>query len=181
MDRNWLRALPLILLLLVSAMLATGLFNRPPESPTASAGKKMLAFDLPTLSGEAVRMTPNGFSGHTAILNVFASWCVPCTVEHPVLMKLAQSGKVQLYGLAWKDTPEHIAAWLAARGNPYRLVGIDRYGQTTVALGLTGAPETFVLDRDGNIYYHLKAPLTDDDINQIILPLVERLNAPHTP
>lgn len=180
MNPKLLRTLPLFLLLLLSLALAMGLIHgKPPKDRDASmVGRKVIPFEVPALPAPGETQTgfsPNTWKGHVAVLSVFASWCVPCAAEHPVLMKLAATGKVPIYGLAWKDTPEKIAAWLKVNGNPYRRVGVDEFGRSTVLLGLTGVPELFVIGRDGTIFYHHRSPVDDYTVNNVILPMVERL------
>ncbi|OYV48010.1 MAG: hypothetical protein B7X10_03725, partial [Burkholderiales bacterium 21-58-4] len=119
-------------------------------------GLRIAPFTLPGLGGG--HFSPQLWKGKVALLNVFASWCVPCASEQPALVRLAQTGKILIYGLAWKDQPQKVAEYLRKNGNPYRSVGLDAYGQTTIPLALTGVPETFVIDKTGRVYYQYDMP-----------------------
>lgn len=177
MNANTLRLAPLVIMLLLAFAMAMGLFNGTSSQRDASlVGMRINPFTLPSLDAQTGRFTPKSWKGQVAVLNVFASWCEPCAAEHPELLRLSQSGNINLYGMAWKDSPQKVANWLAANGNPYRSVGIDAQGQTTVALALTGIPETFIIDKKGVIAWHYRQPLTADIINSVMLPLIEKLN-----
>jgi cytochrome c biogenesis protein CcmG, thiol:disulfide interchange protein DsbE len=171
------KALPLIILLLLAVVLAVGGQRQTPPSPLV--GTKIPSFGAPALDKNGAVFSPDRWKGKVVLLNVFASWCLPCAAEHETLMRLAKSGKVEIVGLAWRDEPERITKWLAERGNPYKLVGIDAKGENTVELGLTGVPETFVIGRDGVIAWHYKSNLTDDIVEKTILPIIDRLQ--HAP
>ena len=131
-------------------------------------GRKIIDFEVSGLSSKV-------FSGNVVILNVFASWCEPCKLEHEVLLKLAETKKVKLYGLAWKNKPEAVIEYLEKYKNPFEQVGIDVTGKTTLTLGLSGVPETFIIDKNGVIAFHYKSVLTDDMLEKNILPLIEKL------
>jgi cytochrome c biogenesis protein CcmG/thiol:disulfide interchange protein DsbE len=171
-----LRFLPFLLLMLLAASMALGLLQKTASDADKSSLRRypVGSFSIATL-GDKNTFSPLLWQGKVAVVNAFASWCAPCAIEHPILMALAKTGKVELYGIAWKDTPENARAWLEKRGNPYRIVGVDSKGGATVALGLSGVPETLVIDRHGNVAYNYKSALTDDMIEDVILPLVERL------
>lgn len=177
-----IRLIPLAVLLLLALGLGTGLFTSEEDEPhgVKLVGYQAADFSVPTLpmaNAPAGTMTQRSWEGQVAVLNVFASWCEPCAAEHASLMKLAQTGKVAIYGLAWKDTPEKITAWINARGNPYQMIGIDQMGEATVPLSLTGVPETYLFKKDGTVFYHHKSPIDDETVEKVILPLVEKLNA----
>jgi len=179
------RLLPLILLLLLGIALAVGMFEHGKQNPveTRHLGKKMADFSVPLFRGQGESVNEFSskiFAGKVTLINVFASWCEGCVAEHKTLMKLAEvaadSGKVKIYGLAWKDKPESIANYLKKHGNPFAKIGVDSAGKTTIPLALTGVPETFLLDKNGVIVFHYKSSLTDDVVENKILPLVEKLN-----
>jgi cytochrome c biogenesis protein CcmG/thiol:disulfide interchange protein DsbE len=177
-----MRALPLFILLLLAAALGAGLLTHetPAQTGVSLVGYQPGPFELPSLpmaNQPAGKFSPKLWQGQVAVLNVFASWCEPCAAEHPVLMRLAQTGKVAVYGIGWKDKPASVTAWLNARGNPYQAVGIDQYGAATIALSMTGVPETYVLKKDGSVFYHHKSPIDNEIVDKVILPLVEKLNA----
>ena len=108
------------------------------------------------------------------LVNVFASWCVPCRIEHPLVARLAEQGVV-VHGINYKDRPEAARAWLGELGDPFRHVGVDADGRTAIEWGVYGVPETFVIDRDGRIAYRHVGPLQPHDVEEKILPLLESL------
>lgn len=171
-----MRLMPLIGLLFVALLLATGLFNRPAEEQRKSqmVGYHVGNFTIPSLLSE-IPMTPALWKDKIVVVNFFAAWCEACLVEHPVLMRMAASGKVEVIGIAWKDDAKDITEWLQKHGNPYHHIGIDEKGVTTLNFGLSGAPETYILDQKGNIAYNYKAPITDELLDTVILPMVEHL------
>lgn len=109
------------------------------------------------------------------LVNFFASWCVPCLAEHPLLVGLARSGEVRLVGINYKDKTEDATAWLKRHGNPYARIGADREGRTGIDFGISGVPETFIIDKDGRIAYQHIGPLTAEAIEDKILPLIKEL------
>lgn len=173
---NIIRMIPLLIMFLLSVAIATGMFNKDNNDAidTVNNGKQFTNFELPSLAKDAI-FSPKLFGGgRVLVVNVFASWCVPCASEHELLMKLAQ--KVNIYGVAWKDKPEDTLRYLSERGNPFQQIGIDESGQTTVPMAITGVPETFVLDKNGAIMLHYKAPITEEILTELIIPLVTTLN-----
>jgi len=171
-----LNRVPFVVVLLLLAVLGLGLSRRDVPPAERLAGQKLAAFSLPGMKDGEV-FSPALWQGKVAFINAFASWCEPCHVEHETLMKLAATKKIPLYGIAWRDKKTKAADWLKSKGNPYEAVGIDTGGSTTVALALTGVPESFVVDKKGMVRLHIGAMLTDDIVEQKILPLVEALNA----
>jgi cytochrome c biogenesis protein CcmG/thiol:disulfide interchange protein DsbE len=109
------------------------------------------------------------------VLNVFASWCVPCLAEHPFVTELARSTKARVVALNYKDAPEDAARWLARHGNPYAMVLADRDGRVGIDYGVYGVPETFVIDRDGVIRHKQIGPITPAALRDELLPLLRRL------
>lgn len=174
----YLRALPLVVFFLFVLMVALGVFSDGDRTTkSAMIGKRVHGFDMPVLIGDHVRLTPDAWRQKVVVVNVFATWCLPCVAEHPVLMRLAQTGRVDVYGVAWKDRREKVMNWLKARGNPYRVVGLDQTGKSTIVFGLMGVPETYVIDSSGIVRFVYRQPLTDAVVNETILPLVEQLRA----
>jgi cytochrome c biogenesis protein CcmG, thiol:disulfide interchange protein DsbE len=176
---HYARLMPLIILLgfvvICGIGLSVGKIANPSRSPLI--GKPLSFFSLPSFPDPISALTSRTWKGKVAIVNIFASWCESCNTEHPVLMKLAESRKVEIYGIAWKERPEDLSRWLNSKGNPYQKIGIDNSGRTTMTFGLTGVPETFVIDKSGAVAYHTKSALTEDMVNEEILPLVEKLQA----
>ena len=179
--RRWGAALPL----LVFAGLA-GLFwyalqtGDPSRLPSALIGKPVPQITLPPLEGlkneigsEVQSFTASDLAqGTPTIVNVFASWCVPCLEEHPILMALAEQPDVQIFGINHRDDPASARRFLGRYGNPYARVGTDPSGRTAIDFGVYGVPETFVISGDGKIAYRHVGPLTEDAITTKILPLI---------
>lgn len=164
-------------MLLLAFCLAFGLFSGSDSTVRESRliGYNVSDFSISTLDGKS-SITPETWKNKIVVVNIFASWCEPCIVEHPVLMRLAQTGKVEMVGIAWKDKPKKVTEWLQKHGMPFHHIGIDTEGKTTFAFGLTGVPETFIIDKKGTIAYNYKAPIDDKLVNEVILPMVEFLN-----
>lgn len=178
-----LRFLPLLLMLLLTLALAAGLVKKAPQDPVdmRHIGQHFGDFSIPQLASTTTGKTPpaltnQSFVGQVSVVSVFASWCQPCIAEHAVLMKLAESQKVNIYGIAWKDTAANVARYLNERGNPFQKIAIDTAGNSTVPLALTGVPELFVLDRRGAIAFHYRTAITEELLNQTLLPLIDKLN-----
>jgi len=135
------------------------------------------AFVLPQLHAPDKPIGPEAMRGQVWLLNVWASWCVSCRQEHPVLIDLAKSGEVPIYGLNYKDQREDALRWLVQWGDPYKLSIMDAKGATGIDYGVYGVPETFVIDKAGIIRYKQIGPLTPEILRDKILPLVRKLNA----
>jgi cytochrome c biogenesis protein CcmG/thiol:disulfide interchange protein DsbE len=156
-------------------------FSLPPLAPVGhtTAGHTTAGHTTAghTTIGDAT--SAPGFStadliGKVSLVNVFASWCVPCRVEHPVLNALAKSRRVPIYGINYKDKPEAARAWIGELGNRYNRIGADD-GRVGIEWGVYGVPETFVVDREGRIRYKQVGPLTQADLDRKILPLIASL------
>jgi len=142
--------------------------------PSALIGKPAPAFALPPLDGRTDGFASTDLGGKPALVNVFASWCLPCRAEHPLLLRLAKDG-VAVFGIDVKDKPEQVGAYLAELGNPYARIGADRDGRVVIDWGVYGYPETFVVDRGGVIRYRHVGPLMDYDLDHTIRPLLAQL------
>ena len=173
--RRVLYLLPLFLFLVLAGyfVLALRPGYDPHELPSAMINKEAPAFDLAGLDGKALALT--ALKGSPVLINFFASWCVPCRVEQPMLMRLANLEHVPLYGIDYKDQPEDAAKLLAQFGDPYRLVGLDPDGKVGLNFGVYGVPETYVLDSTGHIRKRFVGPLTAEDVNKELLPLLKAL------
>ena len=144
--------LPLVGVAALVALLYVGLGLNPREVPSPLIGKPAPQFDLPILSDPNQRMTNADFRGHVTLVNVWASWCVSCRVEHPLLVDLARSTNVRIVGLNYKDAPGDARRWLEALGDPYVNSIIDRDGRVGIDWGVYGVPETFVVDQIGRAH-----------------------------
>lgn len=170
--------LPLALFAAVAVALGVGLTLNPRLIPSALIDKPVPEFALPPVGdrGEGF-VTADLQTGEVAIVNVFASWCGPCRIEHPLLMEVAQNGDVPVHGINYKDQPKNATNWLKRYGNPYEKIGADRDGRVSIDWGVYGVPETFVVDRQGRIAYKHVGPMMAEDMHQRILPLVRELQA----
>lgn len=168
---------PLAAFLLLVGFLAAGLGLKPRELPSPLVDRPAPAFDLPTLSSEAQRLTPQDLRGRVWLLNVWASWCTACRDEHAAMVELAKSGAVPIYGLNYKDRPEDARGWLQRFGNPYVASLSDADGRVGIDYGVYGVPETFVIDRNGVIRGKLVGPLTAESYREVLQPLLRRLGA----
>ena len=147
--KRWLMVVPLALFLLVAVFLYRGLYLDPAELPSAMIGKPFPAFNLPTVQGDKT-LTQADLQGKPALVNVWATWCISCRVEHPVLNKLAEKGVV-IYGINYKDDNAAAVKWLAEFHNPYQLDIRDEDGNLGLNLGVYGAQETFFIEAKGVI------------------------------
>ncbi|PPQ26611.1 DsbE family thiol:disulfide interchange protein [Rhodopila globiformis] len=142
--------------------------------PSAMLEKPAPAFDLPGLDNSGP-LTMAGLKGHVVVINFFASWCVPCRIEHPLLLRLAQENHLPLYGIAYKDTPANIKRLLDTFGDPYRRIGMDQEGHAGLNFGVYGVPETYVIDANGIIRKRFVGPLTPETVDKELMPLLKQL------
>lgn len=167
--------LPFIVFVVLAVFLFIGLRLDPREVPSPLVGKAAPLFVQPQLGKEKNSFSPADMKGKVWLMNVWASWCVSCEEEHPVLMELAKLNLVPVVGLDYKDKPEAAMQVLNQRGNPYLLVAIDRDGRTGIDYGVYGVPETYVIDKQGIIQYKLIGPVNPKNLRETILPLVAEL------
>lgn len=172
----YLRLIPLGIFLMLALLMASGLFNSKP-APMVSplVGKEMPNLNLPQAQNTARTFGLRAIRNEVAIVSLFASWCEPCVAEHTLLARLAQESGARIYGIAWRDRQEKVLAWLGKHGNPYHVVMLDELGLSTAALGVHGLPETYVIAPSGVIAHKHSGPLTEEDLQQTILPLVARM------
>ncbi len=174
MNQRLLFLLPVIAFGTIAVGFGMGLTKDPKELPSQLLDKPLPAFALPSLDASKKLVDSKTLRG-PMLLNVFASWCAACVEEHPLLMQIGREKKVPLYGMDWKDKPEDGAATLQLNGNPYAVVFNDQSGRTGVDMGVTGVPETFVIDREGRVRYRHIGPITDDAWQKTFMPLFEKL------
>ncbi len=186
--------LPLLLFIVLAVFLALGLNLHPSEIPSPLINKPAPAFLAPKLQATArdggsvvigrepirppeEKLTPADLKGKVWLFNVWASWCASCRLEHPVLNQLALAKAAVIVGLNYKDEPEAAKGWLAQFGNPYDVSIMDQDGRIGIDWGVYGVPETFVIDKQGVIRYKHTGPVTPDDVQQVFLPLIAKLQA----
>jgi cytochrome c biogenesis protein CcmG/thiol:disulfide interchange protein DsbE len=167
--------LPLVVFLVLAGFLYVGLGLDPREVPSPLIDKPAPAFNLPQLQDPSKKFSAEEMKGKVWLLNVWASWCVSCKEEHPVLMSLAQQNIVPVYGLDYKDKKEDGEMTLRQAGNPYTLVAMDRDGRIGIDYGVYGVPETYVIDKQGIIRYKQIGPVNYQNLREKILPLVAEL------
>lgn len=172
------RFLPLLAFLVVAVSLGLGLGLKPREIPSPFIGKALPSFSLTKLENPAEKFSPTDLAGRPWLLNVWASWCVACQQEHPVLMEAAQRYGITIVGLDYKDQRSEAVKFLAQRGNPYLLSVMDDSGNAGIDLGVTGVPETFVIDALGIVRFKHIGPMTLPVIEQSILPIVRTTPSP---
>lgn len=175
--RRPLFLLPLLLLAAFVVWISGPLLsNRDSQAlPSALVDKPLPAFALPALAGRADGVASTDFGGKPMLLNVFASWCMPCLAEHPVMTKLGKEDGIPVLAINYKDKPVDVLAWLRRNGDPYLRIGADPDGRTAIDLGVYGVPETFVIDKEGRIRHRHPGPLTPDIVDTKIRPLLAEL------
>jgi len=167
--------IPLILFIGLVVFLAIGLNRDPHEVPSPLINKAAPAFEIPQLADGSKMFSPANMKGQVWVLNVWASWCVACREEHPVLVELAKSQIAPVIGLDYKDKREDALAMLAKQGNPYLLSAFDGNGRVGIDYGVYGVPETYIIDKTGVIRFKHIGPLTMNLLNQKIYPMLTEL------
>ena len=169
------RIVPIIAFVLLGLLLAVGLkiSDHKTDLPSPLIGKTIPQFSLPVLGKEDMTVTHEDLIGQPFLLNVWASWCVTCRIEHPLIEQLATSGRLRVVGLNYRDQPEDALAWLAYFGDPYALNIADVKGRTAIDFGVYAAPESFLVDAGGTILFKHIGALTPEIIDTKILPLVQ--------
>jgi len=168
---------PLLVFVVLLIFLWGGLSLNPREVPSPLIGKPAPAFQLGRLDDPARTISEKDLRGQVWLLNVWASWCVACMEEHPVLVQFSRAGVVPIYGLNYKDQREAAQAWLAKNGNPYTTSIADLDGKVGIDYGVYGVPETFLIDKAGVIRYKRIGPVTPKILNDQIMPLIKQLQA----
>jgi cytochrome c biogenesis protein CcmG/thiol:disulfide interchange protein DsbE len=179
--RNILVLLPLIVFLGLAALFYVGLGGGDPSRlPSVLIGKPVPPTELPPIPG----LTRDGhpvpgvdtamFTGKVSLVNVWASWCVPCHDEAPLLNELAKDGRIQMIGINYKDADDNARRFLNRYGNPFAASGQDPSGRTAIDWGVYGVPETYVVDRDARIAYKLVGPITPENLKAALMPAIEK-------
>jgi cytochrome c biogenesis protein CcmG, thiol:disulfide interchange protein DsbE len=181
-SRRLLFLLPILLFAGLAAyfLLRLGEDRDPSEIPSALIDRPAPEFALPGMAAEAAGLARAdliraGSDGKVTIVNFFASWCLPCRAEHPLLSELAKHPGVTLYGILYKDEPAAAAEWLKELGNPYSAIGVDAKGRTGIDFGISGVPESFIIDRAGHIRFRQWGPLDQPTIDRKVMPLLDEL------
>jgi cytochrome c biogenesis protein CcmG/thiol:disulfide interchange protein DsbE len=158
-------------------MIAFGvsLHRNPSEVPSALIGKPVPEFSLAPVKGRVLGLSSADFKGDVSLVNVFASWCVACREEHPLLVRMKEAGFVSIHGLNYKDKPDDAARWLDTMGDPYTRTGADLDGRVAIDWGVYGVPETYVIDREGRIAFKQIGPITPNVLERTIRPLIAKL------
>lgn len=173
--RRLLFLLPALAFVVVGVFLALGLTRDPTILPLTLIGRPVPTFSLPPVQGRTLGLSSNDLKGEVSLVNVFASWCTACRLEHPVFLRLKAEGVVPIHGINYKDRPEDAAAWLDTLGDPYTRTGADRDGQVAIEWGVYGVPETLVIDRDGKIVFKQVGPVIPEVYREKIAPLLAEL------
>ena len=170
--------LPVLLFAGIAVWMAVPLIrgDDPSVLPSALIDRPAPDFALPALPEVPGGVARADLGGSVRLVNFFASWCVPCLAEHPLLTRLAREDGIPVLGVNYKDATADATAWLARHGNPYDKVGADADGRVAIDWGVYGVPETFIVDRDGHIRYRHAGPLTPDIVRDKLMPLIEELS-----
>jgi cytochrome c biogenesis protein CcmG/thiol:disulfide interchange protein DsbE len=179
--RRWLVALPLIVFIALAGLFLLRLHGGDPSKiPSALIGRPAPQTALPALEGLVNNgvaipgLDPAAFKGKVSLVNVWASWCVPCHDEAPLLTELSKDKRFQIVGINYKDAPDNARRFLGRYGNPFGRVGTDANGRASIEWGVYGVPETFVVGREGTIVYKLVGPITPDNLRSVLLPQMEK-------
>ena len=177
--RYLLYGLPLLLFAALAGYLWQGLGKDPGVLPSALIDKPAPEIALPALAGREPALplaTADLKTGAPLLVNVFASWCVPCQAEHPYVTAIAEEHGIPVHAINYKDKPEEAAAWLRRLGDPYGRVGADRDGRAGIEFGIYGVPETFLIDGEGRVRMRHAGPITPDVLETVILPSIRALD-----
>ena len=168
--------IPLGLFLVLVIFLAIGLTRDPSKLPSALIDKPVPAFRLPQLKDPAKTFSSEDMRGKVWMMNVWASWCMACREEHPYLSRYSKESGVPIYGLNYRDKTEDALAWIGELGDPYVLSAVDLDGRVGIDFGVYGAPETYLIDKSGNVRHRHVGPVMPEVWNKELLPLVQELN-----
>ncbi len=175
MTNQLIRFIPLILFIALGTVLYRGLFLDPQAIPSALIGKSVPSFNLTLLANDKTRVTEKDLKGDIVLLNVWGTWCVYCKYEHPFLVDIAKDSRVRLFGLNYKDDRQDAMQWLTDYENPYQFSIFDPLGKLGIELGVTAAPETFVIDGNGVIRMKYVGPIDTQVWQQHFLPMIDTI------
>ena len=168
---------PLVVAVAIGGAFYWGMKTGTDTLPSALIGRPVPEFTLPPIDGRQDGLATADLKGQVSLVNVWASWCVPCRAENPVLVSLARRGTVPIFGLNYKDTAKDALAFLAELGDPFARIGADTSGRVAIDWGIYGVPETYVIDADGTIAFRQVGPIDQKILDEVILPIVARLQA----
>lgn len=171
------RILPIGVFLVLIVFMAIGLTRDPSVIPTEMIDRELPQFQLPALHDPELIVRTEDLTGETTLVNVFGSWCVACLQEHPTLMQLSRDRTVRIIGVNWRDKREDALAWLEKHGDPYTRIVFDAESDLVIEMGVTGAPETFIVDPGGRIRYKQIGPITPDVWQDTIRPVIDAIAA----
>jgi len=168
--------LPLVIFAVLAAYFYVGLGMNPRALPNMLDGKPVPAFDLAPIKGSERGFASKDLLGKVSLVNIFGSWCYACQAEHPFLMRIKQEGWVPIYGIDWREKDADAGPrWLRKWGDPYTLIGDDPNSRAAIAFGVTGAPETFLVDQRGVVRYKQIGPITPEIWEETLWPLIQEL------
>jgi len=180
-SRRWLVLLPLLGFVALAGIFLLRLHGGDPSKiPSALIGRPAPQTVLPALEGlvnngaQVPGLDPAVFKGKVSVVNVWASWCVPCHDEAPLLTKLGQDKRLQFVGINYKDAADNARRFLGRYGNPFGIVGVDGNGRASIEWGVYGVPETFVVGRQGTIVYKMVGPVTSDNVDTVLKVEIEK-------
>ncbi|WP_454616003.1 DsbE family thiol:disulfide interchange protein [Bradyrhizobium cenepequi] len=180
-SRRWLVALPLVVFAALAALFLLRLYGGDPSKiPSALIGRPAPQTALPALEGlvrdgtQVPGLDPAAFKGKVSLVNVWASWCVPCHEEAPLFTELAKDNRLQLVGINYKDAPDNARRFLGRYGNPFGIVGVDANGRASIEWGVYGVPETFIVGREGTIVYKMVGPVTPQNLDSVLKVEIEK-------
>jgi len=172
---GWIFILPLVVLGGILVVFMWGLGRDTTLLPSTLIGKPVPEFSLPAVKGRKLGLSNKDLVGEVSLVNVFASWCPACKLEHPLFMRLQASGIVPINGINYKDAPDDAAAWLDELGDPYTRIGADINGRVGIEWGVYGVPETFVINKQGRVVYKIIGALTPKMLKDTLIPMIKRL------
>lgn len=173
--------IPLGLFLVLAGLFGIGLTLNPSQLDSELIDQPVPSFEIEDFDASAPAFRSEDLVGRTTLLNVFGSWCVACLVEHPKLMELTRDDSLYIVGLNWRDTREKASNWLDRHGDPYDRIGFDEFSFAAIEMGVTGAPETFIIDPEGRIRYKHTGPITDEVWAETLAPIIRKINAEAAP
>ena len=175
--KRWAYFLPIAIMAVLAVFFIIGLGRDPKLIPSVLINKPVPEFSLAALPGRGNSgLSSANLKGQVTLVDIYGSWCVSCLEEHPTLLKIKQTGEVVIHGIDWRDDPALGAQWLLEKGDPYDRVGADPApGRTAVDFGVTGAPESFIVDANGVIRYKYIGPITPQVWKETLLPIIRSL------